>query len=208
MSLTSASVKNAKPKDKTYRLYDSVVGLYLEVAPSGGKWWRLKYRFNGKEKRISVGTYPTTGLKKARQRRDTAKEQLAENIDPSVKRQASKTIRDGQLADSFAVIACEWHVKFKPSWSDSHATRIFRRFERDIFPWIGKTPIADVTPPVLLQALRRIEERGLWKLPTVHCKVVAKCFAMRSQRGEPNVTPARIFAARSLRPRPDTMQRY
>jgi integrase len=165
MPLTSASLKNANPKNKTYRLYDSG-GLYLEIAPSGGKWWRLKYRFDGKEKRISLGTYPATGLKKARQRRDLAKEQIEDKVDPSVNRKATKTLREDQLANSFEAITCEWYYKFKPTWSDSHAKRIIRRFERDIFPWLGKSPINDITPRILLKTLRKIEDRGA--LETAH----------------------------------------
>jgi len=139
-SLSDTAIRHAKPKDKTFKLYDER-GLYLEVAPSGGKWWRLKYRVDGKEKRLSLGVYPDVGLKEARERRDEARKLLAEGIDPSEHRKAQKSAREDRAANSFEVIAREWYAKFAPTWVPSHGERIIRRLERDIFPWIGGKPI-------------------------------------------------------------------
>ena len=130
----------------------------MEVSPAGGKWWRLKYRFGGKEKRLSFGTYPDVGLKAARAKREVARQQLAAGIDPSEARKAEKLADAG--AESFEAIAREWHSKFSPTWESGHGGRIIRRFERDVFPWLGKRPIAALRAPDLLAVLRRIESRG------------------------------------------------
>ena len=159
MTLTDTKVKNAKPGLKTTRLFDEK-GLYLEVSPGGGKWWRYKYRYNGKEKRLSLGVYPDVKLKAARDRRDDARTLLANDIDPGEHRKATKAAQATSAANSFEVVAREWYAKYSTSWSESHAKRIFRRLERDIFPWIGNKPIADVAAPELLSVIRRIEDRG------------------------------------------------
>jgi integrase len=163
MPLTDTSIRSAKPKDKTFKLFDSG-GLYLEVNPAGGKWWRWKYRFAGKEKRLSFGVYPDVTLKAAREKRDACRQQLAAGIDPGEARKAEKVAQAG--AESFEAIAREWHTKFSPGWVASHGDRILRRLERDIFPWIGKRPIAEIKAPDLLAVLRRIESRGA--LETTH----------------------------------------
>ena len=159
MSLTDTAIKKAKPGEKAVRLFDGG-GLYLEVSPGGGKWWRFKYRFAGKEKRLSLGVYPDVDLKGARKRTGEARQLLADGIDPSVNRKAAKAAREDRAANSFEVVAREWVSKQMPTWADSHGGRILARFERDIFPWIGGRAVADVTAPELLNAVRRIESRG------------------------------------------------
>ena len=165
MALTEISVRHAKPVVKPIRLFDGG-GLYLEVAPSGGKWWRLKYRFGGKEKRLSLGVYPDTGLKDARGRRDEARRLLAESIDPGEHRKATKDERADRATNSFEAVGREWFAKHSPTWAKSHADKIIRRLERDIFPWLGGRPIAEINAPELLRALRRIEDRGV--IETAH----------------------------------------
>lgn len=165
MPLTDARVRNAKPGEKALKLFDER-GLYLEISPSGGKWWRLKYRFEGKEKRLSLGVYPDVRLKDARERRDRARRLLSEGVDPSANRKAQRSASSNQAANSFEVIAYEWFKRHSPNWVPSHASRIIRRLERDIFPWVGRVPIAEVTAPQLLEVLRRIEDRGA--LETAH----------------------------------------
>ena len=140
MPLTDTKVKNAKPGQRTIRIFDEK-GLYLEVSPAGGKWWRFKYRFNGKEKRLSLGVYPDVKLKAARDRRDAARTLVADNIDPSEHRKAMKASQALSAANSFEVVAREWYAKYSPAWSENHANRIIRRLERDIFPWLGSKPI-------------------------------------------------------------------
>lgn len=160
MPLSDVLIKNAKPGPKAQRLFDGG-GLYLEVAPSGGKWWRLKYRHDGKEKRLSLGTYPDTSLKDARERRDLARRDLAAGIDPGVKRKAEKETRAALAANTFEAVAREWHQAVHVAKvSEGHAARNLLRLEQDAFPWLGSIPIADITAPKLLESLRRVEARG------------------------------------------------
>ncbi len=165
MPLTDTAIRNAKPGEKTVKLFDER-GLYLEVSPAGGKWWRLKYRFDGKEKRLSLGVYPDVSLRDARERRDAARKLLADGTDPSENRKAQKSARADRAANSFEVVAREWYSKYSATWDKDHGNRILRRFERDIFPWIGGRPVAEVTAPELLTVVRRIEDRGA--LETAH----------------------------------------
>lgn len=171
MSLTNIKIKNAKPRikpdgsstTKPYRLSDEK-GLYLEIAPNGGKWWRLKYRIGGKEKRLSLGVYPDVSLKDARERRDEFRKQIADGIDPSHIRKAEKQSIGDQ--HSFETIAREWHTKFSANWTEDHAARTLTRIKNDAFPWIGNKNINDITAPELLTVLRRVENRGA--LETAH----------------------------------------
>ena len=141
MPLTNTAIRSLKPKDKPFKLFDSL-GLYLEVSPGGGRWWRWKYRFGAKEKRISFGVYPDVSLKAAREKRDAARRQLGVGVDPGEARKAEKLAQAG--AESFEAIAREWHTKFSPGWVAIHSERILRRLELDVFPWLGKRPIAQI----------------------------------------------------------------
>jgi len=163
--LTAQGIKNAKPTAKTQRFFDGG-GLYLEVTPEGSKRWRLKYRFGGKEKLLSMGVYPETTLAKARERRQEAREKLADGIDPSAARKAEKASRAGVAANSFEAVAREFHETKKAEWSGPHARRWLERQEKDVFPWLGSLSLADITAPMLLQTLRRVEARGVRE--TVH----------------------------------------
>ena len=181
MPLTDTAVRNVKPGlkpgkslegkptllqvDGPYKLFDER-GLFLLVTPAGGKWWRLRYKFDGKEKLLSLGVYPDVGLKDARARRDDARKLMADGIDPGEHRKATKATRIERAANSFEVVAREWYAKHAPNWVENHGNRILRRFERDIFPRIGGKPICDVTAPDLLGVIRRIEGRGA--LETAH----------------------------------------
>ena len=159
MSLTNTAIRNVKAGKKALKLFDDR-GLYLEVSPAGGKWWRLKYRFGGKEKRLSLGIYPDVALKDARGRRDDARKLIADGIDPSEYRKATKAAQTDRNANSFELITREWFAKYSPTWAPNHGTRLVRLFERDIFPWLGSKPISEITAPDLLGVLRRIEARG------------------------------------------------
>jgi len=159
MPLTDTAIRTTKPADKPIKLFDER-GLLLLVAPSGGKWWRFRYRFDGKHKSLSMGVYPDVSLAKARERRDEARKLLADGIDPSKNRKAQKAARADRNANSFEVVAREWFAKFKPNWVEAHSDKVIRRLERDVFPWIGGDPIAEVRAPDLLACLRRVETRG------------------------------------------------
>ena len=179
MPLTDTAVRNSKPGAKARRLFDER-GLYLEISPAGGRWWRWKYRYAGKEKRLSLGVYPDVSLKDAREGRDDARRLLAQGIDPSANRKATKLATVNRHSNGFEVVTREWFDKHKPNWVESHSSRIIRSFELHIFPYIGVTPIAKVTAPDLLTVVRRIESRGL---ETAH-RALGNCgqvFGMQSQ---------------------------
>lgn len=159
MSLTHVAIKNAKPREKAYKLSDEK-GLFLFITTSGGKYWRFKYRFGGKEKKLAFGVYPEVSLAEAREKRDKARKMIAENIDPGVIKQASKRASILASENSFQAVALEWYAKFSAQWVASHGDRTLRRLEKDVFPWIGKRPISEIKAPELLVVLRRIENRG------------------------------------------------
>lgn len=153
--LTDAAVRRAKPADKPVRMFDGG-GLYLEIAPSGGKYWRQKYRFDGKEKRLAHGVYPDVSLAEARRRRDEARAVLASGIDPGAQRRAVAAARAG--ADTFEVIAREW-LSGRP-WVPGYRKKVEAWFANDVFPGVGGTPAADLQAPDFLAVVRRIEARG------------------------------------------------
>ena len=132
MPRTDAAIRKAKPREKPRKLYDSR-GLYLEIAPRGTKAWRFKYRFAGKEKRISMGIYPEVSLKLARRRRDEARKLLARDIDPSAYRKAQKQSKRQWAKNSFEAVAGEWLAKHAPNWSPGHGRRLEREFARNVF---------------------------------------------------------------------------
>lgn len=158
--LTDKTIRAAKPADKPTRLFDGG-GLYLEVSPTGSKLWRLKYRFAGKEKRLAIGIYPTVTLQEARQRRDRARKLLASGADPGEAKKAEKVGQRSLESGSFEAVAREWHSTVHVhKVTAGHADRTLVRLENDIFPWLGRRPIASVEAPELLAALRKIEARG------------------------------------------------
>lgn len=165
MPLTDTAIRSAKPTEKPQKLADEK-GLFLLVHPNGSKYWRLKYRFDGKEKGLAFGVYPDVGLKDARAKRDEARRLLADGIDPGEHRKANKNARADAVGNSFESVAREWFTKLLPTWTPDHADKIIKRLERDVFPWIGGKPIADLNAPAVLTTIRRIEARG--RLETAH----------------------------------------
>lgn len=163
--LTDNAIKNLKASDKLFRTFDSN-GLYIEVSPSGGKWWRLKYRFFGKEKRLSLGTYPNVSLKEAREQRDVFKKLIAVGVDPSENRKSKKHTFIQNSCNSFESVAREWIAKYGKNWSETHLDKTQRRFERDVFPYLGKRAISQITAHEILICVQRIESRGA--LETAH----------------------------------------
>ena len=152
--LTDVAIRKAKANGKTQRLFDAG-GLYLEISPAGGKWWRFKFRHGGKEKRLSLGTYPEVSLVEARDRRAEHKKLLSSGVDPGQHRKASTAAGVERAANSFEVVAREWFAKQKTQWADSHADKVIRRLENDLFPWIGSRPVSDIAAPELLKHLER-----------------------------------------------------
>ena len=191
MSLSDSKVRNAKPKEKQFKLSDTE-GMYLLVTPNGGKCWRLKYRFHGKEKLLALGTFPGITLLEARQRRDEARKQLNDGIDPGEIKKAQKAARGERAANSFEVVAREWQSKFSGTWSAAHADTIKDRLGKEVFPYIGERPIAEITPPELLTVLSRMESRGALDMAhrvRTYCSqifrfAVATCKAERDIAGD------------------------
>lgn len=159
MKLTDSYLRALKANGKVQK-YSDGGGLYLHVSPTGGKLWRMGYRFEGKQKTLSFGKYPAVSLKDARNRRDEAKDLLAAGIDPGARKKAVKAAIKAETMNSFEVVAREWFERYKDSWVDHHGKKILARLENDIFPLIGGKAIGAVTAPELLEALRRIEARG------------------------------------------------
>jgi len=163
--LTDTEIRKTKPQEKPFKLADER-GLFMLVHPNGGKYWRMDYRFGEKRKTLALGVYPDVSLAKARERRDEARRLIADGVDPGEHRKVQKRATTERETNSFEAVAREWFAKFKPQWAEGHAEKIIARLEKDIFPWVGGRPIAEVTAPELLSVLRRIESRGA--LDTAH----------------------------------------
>jgi integrase len=167
MKLTDIKCKSAKPSVKPLKMADGG-GMYLEIMPNGSKYWRLKYRIKVdgvlKEKRLALGVYPEISLKDARDRRDEAKRLLEHGKDPSLEKQKKKALSHEKNVNTFKAIALEWHENRKDRWSERYADGVLTRLENDIFPEIGNYPITDIEPPILLQAIRKIEKRKAQEL--------------------------------------------
>jgi integrase len=160
MALTDQFIKRAEAKAKAYKLSDDK-GLFLLVKPTGAKYWRFKYRIKGKEKLLALGVYPEVSLANARAKLDEARKLLANDVDPGALRKEAKQEKVISTEHSFEIIAREWHERSSSIWSEKHTEKIMRRFERDVFPVIGALPITEITAPILLDVLRRIEARGV-----------------------------------------------
>jgi integrase len=160
--LTELHVRNAKPAPKEFKLYDGG-GLFLLVTPTGGKLWNMKYRFNGKESRLSFGAYPAVTLADARQRREEARSLLVNGVDPGKAKKAQRAAQDELTANTFATIAREWHLHMQGNneWTAEHAKTIMNRLESDVFPWIGSKTITEVTAKEIKAILDRIRSRGV-----------------------------------------------
>ncbi|MFT4273625.1 MAG: tyrosine-type recombinase/integrase [Pantoea sp.] len=190
MPLTDVKVRTAKPLDKPYKLADGG-GLYLLVNPNGSRYWRMKYRVLGREKLLSIGVYPDVPLAVARQKRDEARRSLAAGDDPGAMKKAEKQAKKIATANTFEAIAREWHKAKADRWSLRYREEILSTFEKDIFPFIGMKPIADIKPLELLETLKRMEKRGaLEKMRKVRqrCGEVFR-YAIITGRAEYNPAP-------------------
>ncbi len=186
MSLTDTTVRSVKSTDKQQKLFDGG-GLFLLVAPTGTKSWRLKYRFQGKEKLITLGLYPLVSLKDARERAITAKKLLADGKDPSMERKRETL----QFQTTFELVAREWHEKQAHKWATVYYKRTMDNLEKNAFPYIGSRPIADISAQELLMMLRRLESRGT--IATAHavrglCSSIFR-YAVATGRAERNPIP-------------------
>jgi hypothetical protein len=187
MPLTDTTIKNAKPlPDKAYKLTDEK-GMHLLIKPNGAKYFRLKYRFGGMEKVLALGVYPETSLKQARDKRDAAKKQLADGIDPSITRKIEKA---GGIENTFKAVAEDFLITKRNQWSDSHHRHIKECFDRDVYPWIGNRPLRDLTAVEVLATLRRIVARGAIETATRTKQFIGQAirYGIATGRAERDVT--------------------
>ena len=159
MPLTNVEIQKAKPGPTPAKLTDGR-GLYLLVTPAGSKLWRWKFRFEGKEKLMAVGSYPDVSLAQARDKVDEARKLLAMGTDPMATRKTEKIARRLAVEDTFAAVAKKWWESWKAARSDSHTVYVWRRLEADVFPAIGKRPVAEIEAPELVAMMKSIEKRG------------------------------------------------
>lgn len=195
MPLTDLAIRRSKPKDKPYTLNDGN-GLSLLIEPNGSKGWRLRYRFSGKAKLMSLGTYPNVALADARTARDEAKKLIAGGIDPAEVRKAKKREIESRFGNTFEGIAREWYEKRFDRWSPSYAEEMIETFEKDVFPYIGSRPIAEIKPMELLAVLSVLNDRGATeKLRKVRqrCGEVFR-YAVITGRAEYNPAPDLVSA--------------
>ncbi|MBU0808726.1 MAG: tyrosine-type recombinase/integrase [Gammaproteobacteria bacterium] len=186
--LTDSALKVAKPKAKPYKLNDGQ-GLYLEVMPSGSKLWRLKFRFAGKENRMSLGAYPTVPLQQARRKRDEARQVLAGGKDPSAERQAEKAaLQSNEL--TFETLAREWHAYLTPRWAKATADKANAYLESDILPALGHRPAKAITRPEVVALIRKIEARGAFNVAKKTRHWLSQIFRFGLAQGSVESNPA------------------
>lgn len=190
MALTDTFVKNAKYSGRPVGDKHSDGGGLFLLVKSGGKYWRMAYRYGGKQKTLAFGAYPAVTLAQARKKRDAAKELLAQDIDPGVIRRAEKAATKAAAANTFEAIARELHAIKAPSWSPLYAARWLERMEKDLFPSIGKMPVGDVTAPILLSVLRRVESRGAHETAHTLRQTAGQVFRYAVQTGRADRSPA------------------
>jgi len=189
MALSDTALRNAKPSEKPYKLYDEK-GLYLIVNPNGGKWWRLKYRFNDKEKTLSVGTYPEISLGSARSKRDEARTLVAEGKDPSEARKEAKIKDRLEALNTFEAVANEWHALHNQSKSERHQQRVKRWLEFYLYPSLGKKAVSSITAPMVLETTSILQKQN--KLETAHrvIQTAGQVFRYAIQKGFATYNPS------------------
>ncbi len=189
MPLTDLKCKAAKAQDKPYRLTDGG-GMYLEVMPNGSKYWRLKYRLFGKEKRLALGVYPVVSLNEAREGREAAKRLIKKGEDPTFAKKEDKRIRTLRSEHTFEVIAREWHENRKDRWSEGYKKDLLNKLEIDIFPRIGSRPIAEISSMEMLEAIRKIENRGAYEVARRVLRTCSQIFKYAIATGKAERNPA------------------
>lgn len=149
MALTARQVETAKPKDKDYKLSDER-GLFLLVKTNDSRYWRMKYRVAGKEKKLPIGIYPDISLAEARLKRDDARKVISEGGDPSEQKKLEKLTKKLTVENTFKALAMEWHAHKLSTWSESYAENVQEALDKDIFPYVGKRPVAEILPLEML----------------------------------------------------------
>ncbi len=199
MPLSHAACLNSKPKEKPYKLFDAH-GLHLQVNPTGSKLWRIKYKYFGKERCLSLGAYPIVSLAEAREATLAARRLLREGKDPSLVRQEEKRMAAASAAETFEVLALEWHQKKKATWSQSNADTVMTRLRRDVFPQVGNVPIRDLSAPRVAQAVEALEKRGAYESARRALGLIRNVMAYAKILGKVMHNPADIRASDILAP--------
>jgi len=188
--LSKLLIEKTKHGSKTIRLWDGR-GMYLEISPKGGKWWRFKYWFDGRERRMSLGVYPDVSLADAREKREEARRKVAAGVDPSELRKAEAVALIESTENTFEAVAREWFGLFSKQWVAAHADKIMRRLELNVFPWIGARPVKAITAPELLAVLRRVESRGANETAHRALQVCGRVFRFAVATGRAERDPSR-----------------
>jgi integrase len=189
MPLTDTYLRAAKGAEKPYKKSDGG-GLFILVQPDGKRYWRMAYRYAGKQKTLALGAYPLISLKEAREARDAAKKKLHQGMDPGEVRKAEKAAQKAETENAFETVAREWHAAQLHRWTPEHAGRVIRRLERDIFPRLGSRPIAEIEPPELLDVLREVEARGALDIVKRQREHVGQIFRFAIASGKARRDPA------------------
>jgi integrase len=190
MALTDTFVKNIKPTAAASGgKHSDGLGLYLHVKQAG-KYWRLGYRFDGKQKLLALGVYPAVSLAKARSRREKARELLADGIDPGAAKREERQATATAAANTFELVAREFLETKTEAWTPKYAAKWLRGMEKDLFPYIGKLPATTVTPPMLLNALRKCEKRGAIESAHTLRQTAGQVFRYGIQTGRCDRNPA------------------
>jgi integrase len=192
MALTDTAIKKTRPADKPFKLYDGR-GLYLLVQPNGAKYWRLKYRFSEKEKVLALGVYPEVTLAEAREQCLQARKLIGKGVDPVAAKQAAKRQHQAQCGHSFENIAREWHAK-QGRWTADHAHRVLSSLEKEIFPWIGAKPIGEITAPVIVDVVGRVEKRNALDVASRVLQRISSVYRYAIQTGRTTYNPAAELA--------------
>lgn len=187
--LSDTKIRAAKPRQKPYKLFDTD-GLFLIVHQNGGRWWRQRYRWAGKEQLLSLGTYPEISLTAARERSAAIRKQVANDIDPSADRKTKKAALIDAKANTFKAVSLAWHAKFKAKWEAHHAERVLQRLSDNVFPWIGAKPIRDVTSADILACIDRMAQRGANETARRALQLTKRIFKWAIGRGLITSSPA------------------
>lgn len=200
MALTDIQVKTATPREKAYKMGDSG-GMHLLVNPNGSKYWRLKYRIAGKEKLMPLGVYPEVSLKEARVKAVDAKRTITLGIDPMAERKAQKMQLHAAHENTFESLANAWFAMISPEWSSTHTERTKNLLKSHLFPWLGSRPISEITPPELLAALHRAQDRGLLETAKRAKQTASQVFRYAIRVGKLISDPSRDLAGALTSPK-------
>lgn len=190
MKLNNKQCESFKPAEKAYKKSDGG-GLYLEIMPNGSRYWRMKYRFLDKEKRLAFGVYPDVSLAEARTRRDEAKALLRNGHDPALVKKEQKRLSQISAENSFEKIAREWHAHNINKWTEDYGKDVLHRMERDIFPNMGAYPITGIMPPLVLETIRKIEARGAHEIARRNLQCCGQVFRYAIGEGKAETDPTR-----------------